>query len=84
LIVGVETTGTDRKFKIPVTSSILARSVCLSFGDLDVHVSDNYFDLLPGNTAEIDATTFAQLDELKANLKVVSLTDEFEASERAK
>jgi beta-mannosidase len=83
-ILGVETIGTDRKFKIRVTSPVLARSVYLSFGDLDVHVSDNYFDLLPGETAEIEATTLAQLNELKANLKVVSLTDAFAASERAK
>jgi beta-mannosidase len=56
---------------------VLARSVYLSFGDLDVKLSDNYFDLLPGETAEITATSSASLDALKAQLKVVSLTDAF-------
>jgi beta-mannosidase len=56
---------------------VLARSVYLSFGDLDVKVSDNYFDLLPGETVEIIATSSASLDALKAQLKVVSLTDAF-------
>ena len=56
---------------------MLARSVYLSFGNLDVQVSDNYFDLLPGETAEIAVTSAASLDELKAQLKVISLTDAF-------
>jgi len=30
-----------------------ARSVYLSFGNLDVKVTDNYFDLMPGETREI-------------------------------
>ena len=36
--------------KIRITSPVLARDVYLSFGDLDVQVSDNYFNLLPGET----------------------------------
>ena len=62
---------------------MLARSVYLSFGNLDVKVSDNYFDLLPGETAEITLTSAASLEALKAQLKVVSLTDAFAGSERA-
>jgi beta-mannosidase len=62
---------------IRVTSPVLARSVYLSFGNLDVKVSDNYFDLLPGETVEITASSTASLDALKAQLKVVSLTDAF-------
>jgi len=73
----VETTGANGSYKVRVTSPVLARSVYLSFGDLDVKVSDNYFDLLPGETAEITATSAASLDALKAQLKVVSLTDAF-------
>ena len=56
---------------------MLARSVYISFGNLDLKLSDNYFDLLPGETVEITATGAASLDALKAQLKVVSLTDAF-------
>jgi beta-mannosidase len=56
---------------------VLARSVYLSFGDLDVKLSDNYFNLLPGETAEITATSAVSLDALKAQMKVISLTDAF-------
>jgi beta-mannosidase len=75
----IETTGENGRYKICITSPVLARRVYLSFGDLDVQVSDNYFDLLPGETAEIKATSTASIDALKAQLKVISLTDAFAA-----
>jgi beta-mannosidase len=73
----VDTTGAKDNYRIRITSPVLARSVYLSFGDLDVQVSDNYFDLLPGETVEIKATSTASLDALKAQLKVISLIDAF-------
>ncbi|MGA2849631.1 MAG: glycoside hydrolase family 2 protein [Terracidiphilus sp.] len=73
----VDTTGENGSYKIKVTSPVLARSVYLSFGNLDVTVSDNYFNLLPGETVEITATSARSLDELKSKLKVISLTDAF-------
>jgi beta-mannosidase len=75
----VETTGAKNSYRIRITSSVLARSVYLSFGDLDVQISDNYFDLLPGETAEIKVSSTASLEALKSQLKVISLTDAFAA-----
>jgi beta-mannosidase len=77
----VETTGASGSYKIRVTSPVLARSVYLSFGNLDVKVSDNYFNLLPGETVEIAAASAASLDALKAQMKVISLTDAFAIDE---
>jgi beta-mannosidase len=73
----VETAGANGSYKIRVTSPVLARSVYLSFGNLDVKVSDNYFNLLPGETVEITAKSTVTLDALKSQLKVISLTDAF-------
>lgn len=73
----VETAGANGSYKIRVSSPVLARSVYLSFGNLDVKLSDNYFDLLPGETVEITAASADSLDALKAQLKVISLTDAF-------
>jgi beta-mannosidase len=73
----VETTGAKGSYKIHISSPVLARDVYLSFGNLDVKLSDNYFDLLPGETAEIAVTGAVSLDALKAQLKVISLTDAF-------
>jgi beta-mannosidase len=73
----VEIGGVSGGYKIRVSSPVLARSVYLSFGPLDAEVSDNYFDLLPGETAEIAVKSAASLDALKTDLKVISLTDAF-------
>jgi len=73
----VQTSGSNGKYTVRVTSPVLARGVYLSFGELDAQVSDNYFDLLPGETREIAVTSAASLDALKAQLKVISLTDAF-------
>jgi len=76
----VETSGVNGSYKVRITSPVLARSVYLSFGSLDVKVADNYFDLLPGETEEITVTGVATLDALKAQLKVISLTDAFSSA----
>ena len=39
--------------------------------------TDNYFNLLPGETVEITAASASSLDALKAQMKVISLTDAF-------
>jgi beta-mannosidase len=53
----------------------------VSFGDLDVLTSDNYFDLLPGEAVTIKLRASASLDQLKQSLQVMSLTDAFPSAE---
>jgi beta-mannosidase len=67
-------------YEIEVASAALARSVYISFGELDVHLSDNYFDVLPGENVVIRGSGTASIDAVKAQLKVVSLADAFAAS----
>jgi beta-mannosidase len=64
-------------YKLKLQSKTLARTVYISFGDLDATVSDNYFDLLPGSAAEIAVSSKASLDQLKSAMKVMSLGDAF-------
>ena len=68
------------RITIRISSPVLARDVYLSFGNLDVKLSDNYFDLLPGETVEITATGAASLDGVKGQMRAISLTDAFAAS----
>jgi beta-mannosidase len=81
--LNVEAVSAKDGYRIHIASPVLARSVYLSFGNLDVQVSDNYFDLLPGETAEIKASSTASLDALKAQLKAISLTDAFVTDDRS-
>jgi len=61
----------------------LARHVYASFGDNDVEVSDNYFDLLPNEPVTLQVKSKADLDEIRKSLKVRNITDAF-SSEPAK
>jgi beta-mannosidase len=70
-------TGGD--YTLTLQSSQLARGVYISFGDLDVDSSDNYFDLLPGESAAVALKSAATLDQLKSALKVTSLTEAYAA-----
>jgi beta-mannosidase len=69
-------------YAVTLRSPALARSVYLSFGDLDVQPSDNYFDLLPGEprTITLKAPAAASSDQLRSAMQVVSLTDAFPAA----
>ena len=76
-VLSTAVSGEKGKYTVRVTSPVLARDVYLSFGNLDATVSDNYFDLMPGETREIAVTSPAALDALKSDISVVSLTDAF-------
>jgi beta-mannosidase len=68
----------DGGYSITLRTLALARNVYVSFGDLDVGTSDNYFDLLPGEPATITLKTSSTLDQLKSALKITSLTEAFQ------
>jgi len=74
----VEATGSNGHYVIRISSQVLARDVYLSFGDLDAQVTDNYFDILPRDSAIVGVTGTATLDQIKAQMKVISLTDAFD------
>jgi len=68
---------TGEEYRLKLQSDRLARNVALSFGELDVQVSDNYFDLLPGEPVTIDMKSSATLEQLRNALKIISLSDAF-------
>jgi beta-mannosidase len=64
-------------YHVTLQSSQLARDVYVSFGDLDAIYSDNYVDMLPGESIVIDVKSKAPLDQLRQAMKVTSLYDAF-------
>jgi len=73
--MGSNTAAAESTYTLHLASPVLARSVYVSFGNLDAKPADNYFDLLPGQSVDLPITSAASLDDLKKNLKVISLTD---------
>lgn len=70
-------TQANGEYQLHLSSRVLARSVYVSFGDTDAKVSDNYFDLLPGEPVTIAVNSKASLTQLENNMKLVSLVDAF-------
>jgi beta-mannosidase len=66
-------------YRLTLSSKTLARSVNVSFGDANVILSDNYFDLLPGKAVEIEIKSKSSLEQLKKALQIMSLADAFSA-----
>ncbi len=70
-------------YRLTLSSSVLARDVYVTLGDLDAEVSDNYFDLLPGEPEVISIHGRATLEQVKNQLKVISLVDAFQPQQDA-
>jgi beta-mannosidase len=70
-------------YTVRLSSPVLARDAYLTFGSLDVEPFDNYVDLLPGQPVEITLKTTAPIDQVRSQLKVISLVDAFNSSATA-
>jgi beta-mannosidase len=69
--------GSAGTYTLRLQSPVLARHVYASFGDNEVEVSDNYFDLLPGEAVTLQLKSKADVDQLRRSLKVRNITDAF-------
>jgi beta-mannosidase len=58
---------------VTVSAQRLAREVWIDFGDHDAQLSDNAFDLLPGESRTLQVTSSADADTLRQALQVRSL-----------
>ena len=77
--INTELTQATEAYHLKLSSPVLARGVYVTFGAASAELSDNYFDLLPSETADVILKSHETLDALKANLHVVSLADAFKA-----
>ncbi|WP_425601703.1 beta-mannosidase [Dyella subtropica] len=66
---------------LSVSAKRLAREVWIDFGSLDATLSDNAFDLLPGEKVELQVTSKAHADELRKALHLRSLADATKSKE---
>ncbi len=62
-------------YSLTLASDALAREVWISFGDADAKVSDNAFDLLPGERIAVTVRSSAGIEALRKSLRVRNLAD---------
>jgi beta-mannosidase len=77
--IQAEVTGGNGNYALRLQSAVLARHVYASFGDSEVAVSDNYFDLLPNEPVTLQLKSKANIDEIRQSLRVRNITDAFTA-----
>jgi beta-mannosidase len=65
----------DHGIVLSLRTTHLAREVWIDFGPLDAQLSDNAFDLLPGEQVELQVTGTADFASLRSALQVRSLVD---------
>ena len=75
--ISVATGMADGKYAVTVTSSNFARAVYVSTGSESLHFSDNFFDLLPGESKTVYAETGQDKEILDSMLETVSLSDTY-------
>jgi beta-mannosidase len=64
-------------YNITVSAPVLAKSVYLSLEDGESFFSDNYFDLLPGESKTIHLKSSAKPGQIEKSLKIISLSDSY-------
>ncbi len=72
-----EITGSNGNYQLKLTSPVLARHVYLSFGNSDIEVSDNYFDLLPNESVTVQLQGAASADQLRKELQIRDISAAF-------
>jgi beta-mannosidase len=75
--IQADVTGADGNYTLRLQSPVLARHIYATFGDTDVEISDNYFDLLPNEPVTLQLKSKASLDEIKRVMKIRNITDAF-------
>jgi beta-mannosidase len=76
-LVEIQTEISEKKgyYEVNLSSNKLARNVYLSMDSCDVNFSDNYFDLLPGETKTVSCKSVNSGKELSSDLQIKVLND---------
>ena len=69
--------GSAGSYKMHISSDVLARSVWIRLPENNAELSDNFFDIIPGESIDIQVKSGASLDELRKEIQVTSLVDAF-------
>ncbi len=64
-------------YKISLSSDKLVKNIYLTTPGIDGFFSDNYFDILPGQTVELSFETKDQTSNFEKVLNLVSLVDSY-------
>ncbi len=64
-------------YRIRLTSDQLAKNVYLSCDEVDGFFSDNFFDLLPGESVEVQFSCDKKVGDFQSKLKIMTIRDTY-------
>jgi beta-mannosidase len=64
-------------YRLSLKSDKFARATYISTGDPDAKFSDNFMDIIPGETVNVNVFTKLPVDKFASQLKVISLRDAY-------
>lgn len=67
----------DSGYRLSLQSDAFARAAYISTGDAEATFSDNFMDIIPGETMTVDIKTKLPIDTLRNHLKIISLSDAY-------
>ncbi|NPA35877.1 MAG: glycoside hydrolase family 2 protein [Chlorobi bacterium] len=73
----IETVKTFDGYQVTVSTDVLAKNVYLSFDDYNGWFTDNFFDLLPGESKTVEFVTKERIEKPADKLKVRSIRDTY-------
>jgi beta-mannosidase len=76
--VRADLTPAAKGYTLTLATDALARDVWVSFGDLDARLSDNSFDLLPGEPVTLAVDSEASAEALRQALQLQDLAHAME------
>ncbi len=75
--IKLDVTETSHGYDIILSSDKLAKNVYLSFDDVDGFFSDNYFDLLPGQTVQVKFSCDEKFEDFQKRLNIMTIRDTY-------
>jgi beta-mannosidase len=75
--ISYDVTPADGGYRVTLRSDKFARAVYLATGDAEAKFSDNFMDLLPGESVTVMVHTSLASDKFAQQLKVCSLSDAY-------
>jgi beta-mannosidase len=82
--IQAEVNGSGGLYTLRLQSAVLAKHVFVSFGDHEVEISDNYFDLLPNEAVTLQVKSKVDLEEIRRSLKIRNIADAFPVDSASK
>lgn len=66
-----------KRYRIELSADVLVKNCYLTLEGIDGFFTNNYFDILPGDTVKVELITKERIDNLEGKIRTMSLVDTY-------